>query len=1145
MLRFSRKCKLILCAICVAAFLVTYLLINFSVPADKQIYVSKLENKLKQLENGLQMHQQEMGHLKKKLEIFQSNQNKLDPNDEDSKEKRFQKHPKFGPQQKFNKKEMFKEIVVSAEENNQQCAINDDSESRVNIQMLEIYKNITFDNIDGGVWKQGWNIKYDPLQFNEHHKLKVFVVPHSHNDPGWIKTFDAYYEHDTKHILSNMLRHLKENPDMRFIWAEISFFAKFFDGLGQNSKMEMKKLVQNHQLDFVTGGWVMTDEANSHWLSMLMQLTEGHSWLQKNFNVTPTSSWSIDPFGYSPVMPYILKHSGFDNLLIQRTHYSVKKRLARTKELEFRWRQTWDKSGKTELFTHMMPFYSYDIPHTCGPDPKICCQFDFKRIPGFGITCPWHVQPQSIDDSNVARKAEMLVDQWRKKAELYKTNSVLIPLGDDFRYSQSTEWEAQMRNFEMLFDYINNDRKMYTEAKFATLQEYFDSVRKEHDLDSFPSLSGDFFTYADRDDHYWSGYFTSRPYHKRMDRVLLHHIRSAEMLHAWSAWDPSTNFDDMLQNARRELSLFQHHDGITGTAKTHVVFDYANRTLNAIKNCRFVMQQAVYRLLTKESIYSPDYKFTYFFFDESHWPGLDDGRTTIILGDELPTKYVVFHNSLPKWREELVELYVSKPYISVRDLDNKAITAQISPVWSWHSQHDGNTNGVFPQASTTKYRLLFKVNVPPLGLRTYVIQSEPGEIMPTSTTLGKNRILTVSPYTVNLGDYPEQVKFAEPRDISLKVGDGPTVAFHGNGLLKSIQIDDLSPHIPTNLNFLRYGTRMNGPMSGAYLFLPFGEASPLPIVNPVVLVQEGPLESSVTTGLPFAVHKTILRGGHPEIRNMIDIGVMDNTEIVMRIATRIQSGDTFYTDLNGFQMIKRKRFQKIPLQANYYPIPSSIFIEDDKLRLTIVSAQPLGGSSLRGGEIEIMQDRRLAQDDERGLGQGVLDNKPVQHIFRLIVEKIESCSKLTEENPGGFLTKNAFYEYETVLHPIDKFIWVENDWVGVQRSFGGNHEQLEEGIQLSVMRNIPSTASNGAASKKKNKSAQETGLIIHRTNLMACNADNHRSGIVNFKRLLSLPEEENVNIYKTLLTFVGKKNLITTEEVNFCPMDTKAFIMQR
>ena len=49
--------------------------------------------------------------------------------------------------------------------------------------MLDVFDEIPFANPDGGAWKQGWNVQYPQDAFNKD-KLLIFVMPHSHNDPG-------------------------------------------------------------------------------------------------------------------------------------------------------------------------------------------------------------------------------------------------------------------------------------------------------------------------------------------------------------------------------------------------------------------------------------------------------------------------------------------------------------------------------------------------------------------------------------------------------------------------------------------------------------------------------------------------------------------------------------------------------------------------------------------------------------------------------------------------------------------------------------------------------------------------------------------------------------------------------------------------
>uniref|UniRef100_A0AAQ5YF10 mannosyl-oligosaccharide 1,3-1,6-alpha-mannosidase n=1 Tax=Amphiprion ocellaris TaxID=80972 RepID=A0AAQ5YF10_AMPOC len=819
----------------------------------------------------------------------------------------------------------------------QDCQFAVGRNGQADVQMLDVYSLLKFDNPDGGVWKQGFDITYDPDEWNSD-PLQVFVVPHSHNDPGWIKTFDKYFTDQTQHILNNMVVKLAEDPRRKFIWSEISFFSKWWETADIHKQEAMRKLILGGQLEIVTGGWVMTDEANVHYFAMIDQLIEGHQWLERNLGITPRSGWAVDPFGHSATMPYLLKRANLTSMLIQRVHYSIKKHFASTRSLEFMWRQAWDSGSSTDIFCHMMPFYSYDVPHTCGPDPKICCQFDFKRLPGGRINCPWKVPPKTVVEANVAERAHLLLDQYRKKSKLYRSNVLLVPLGDDFRYDKALEWDQQYINYQKLFDYMNSHPEMHVQAQFGTLSDYFSAVYKKHGVAQgsrpadYPVLSGDFFAYADREDHYWTGYFTSRPFYKSLDRVIESHLRGAEILYSLAVANarhagmegryPVSDYA-LLVDARRSVGLFQHHDAITGTAKENVVIDYGTKLLRSLIGLKRVIINAAHFLVMKN--------------------------------------------------KEFYRFYQTEPFLET-------------------------------VGGNTREHLCHKQNTHICTVSEHSFEHDMSCF-----------------YSNNLSS-PLNLFFSLP---ILALSSSCTL-FH----MQSIKRKDDPQEVKVQMQFMIYGTRPSKDKSGAYLFLPDGKAKVFSWFFLRCLLASQTGFDRVSPEYCVIVSRWGARGRNAgvdgysiDITTMVDIRDQTNKELAMRLVTDIQSGDVFYTDLNGFQMQPRRLHLKLPLQANFYPMPSQAYIQDSSHRLTLHTAQSLGVSSLESGQLEVIMDRRLMQDDNRGLGQGLKDNKRTANRFRLLLESRSTGNKMMDSATTSFPSvlshmTNAILNHEVLALPI-------------------------------------------------------------------------------------------------------------------------------
>lgn len=76
------------------------------------------------------------------------------------------------------------------------------------------------------------------------------------------------------------------------------------------------------------------------------------------FNEKPQIGWQVDPFGHSSLTPTLFSAVGYQALVINRIHYSLKASYKSNKHMEFMWKGCRECSPelkeRLKIFTHIL-----------------------------------------------------------------------------------------------------------------------------------------------------------------------------------------------------------------------------------------------------------------------------------------------------------------------------------------------------------------------------------------------------------------------------------------------------------------------------------------------------------------------------------------------------------------------------------------------------------------------------------------------------------------------------------------------------------------------------------------------------------------------------------------------------------------------
>ncbi|XP_009459998.1 PREDICTED: lysosomal alpha-mannosidase [Nipponia nippon] len=406
--------------------------------------------------------------------------------------------------------------------------------------------------------------------------LNVHLVPHTHDDVGWLKTVEQYFygvRNEVQHagvqyILDSVVAQLVADPSRRFIYAEVAFLARWWRQQDEAMRRTVRQLVEQGAGD--PAGASRGGEGRR---------ARARRFLRREFGAcgTPRVAWQIDPFGHSRQLAAIFAQMGYDGLFVGRVDHQDKATREELREMELLWRASGNlPPPAADLFTGI-------LPNVYNPPSGFC----------WDQLCS---DPPVVDEDSEENNVDSIVSAFLRiaasQAERYRTNHIIMTMGSDFHYENANLW---FKNMDKLIAHVNarqaNGSRVH--VLYSTPSCYLWELYQANL--SWSLKTDDFFPYADGPHQFWTGYFTSRPAFKRYERLSNNFLQICSQLEALAGpvaregpYGPGNS-----SVLREAVAVAQHHDAVTGTEKQHVADDYARQLAVGWESCQLLVANAL------------------------------------------------------------------------------------------------------------------------------------------------------------------------------------------------------------------------------------------------------------------------------------------------------------------------------------------------------------------------------------------------------------------------------------------------------------------------------------------------------------------------------------------------------------------------